>query len=355
MVMEGAGPHPPSVSPLPSPTIEEQITSARSAGVVARTRRLGGVAYDRGLSALSAVSHRGYSADNTLLVLGTPRSGTTFLQETIAVAPRTYPVFEPMSPYHDARVGALGYPGGFVAVAPGSRHDELRDVLDQILRGRRLTRWSTRLRKLKGLASADHFVVKEVKLTRSVGWMAETFSSTRMVVIVRHPCAVVASMLHARGRWGTWTADEVAQRLRGGYEDLAGRLLHDEQPQVVRLAAFWAAETSDVLDQTTAATAMIVTYEELLDEPMPTLNRVFAYLGLETPAGLERAIDQPSAMSTPLSAIRSGDDPLRAWQKRIEPSDRERILETVHAFGIDAYSADPMPDVSRLLDRQRTT
>jgi hypothetical protein len=57
-------------------------------------------------------------------------------------------------------------------------------------------------------------------------------------------------------------------------------------------------------------------------------------------------------MSTNASAVRSGQDPVTAWTARITPSERDEILDTVRAFGINVYSADPYPDVDALAERQ---
>jgi hypothetical protein len=305
-------------------------------------------AYDTSITTLSRMTHRHYVSARTPVVLGTGRSGTTLLQEIIAASDATYPIFEPMSPYSDRRVAMLGELGGFVVRRPDQDDPRLRSLLDEILRGHHLTRWSTRLRGVRGLSGARRFVMKEVKLMRAAGWITTVFPDNRVVVIVRHPCAVVPSMLHARGRWREWSPARVRDMLRDGHEELARELVGDDASPTVRLAAFWAAETSDVLGQTTPATALVISYEELLREPAKTMAKVFDHIEIEGPDDVERLTHRASAMSTPVSAVRTGSDPVTAWTGRLSGDERDDILRTVRAFGLDFYSEDPMPDLDGL-------
>jgi hypothetical protein len=305
-------------------------------------------AYDVAVSSLSRATHRHQPIERTAVVLGTGRSGTTLLQEIVAASEATYPIFEPMSPYEDPRVAALGALGGFVVRSPEQDDPRLRALLDEILRGRHLTRWSTRLQGTRGLAGARRFVMKEVKLTRAVGWFTRAFPDNRVVVIVRHPCAVVPSMLHASGRWREWSPARVREMLGGGHEELAAELVDDNASPAVRLSAFWAAETSDVLSQTNPSTALVSTYEELLSEPTKTLTKVFDHLDVPAPADVEQLAQRASAMSTPSSAVRTGTDPLRSWTTRLSNADRDAILRVTRAFGLEFYTDDPMPDLDAL-------
>ena len=72
------------------------------------------------------------------------------------------------------------------------------------MRGGRVTRWSLQLASVGELLRAERLVVKHVQLNLAAGWLTTTFPESPTLVVVRHPCAVVQSMLAVE-----WTEDSM--------------------------------------------------------------------------------------------------------------------------------------------------
>ena len=152
--------------------------------------------YSHGLSRVSARVHARYDLADTVTIVASKRTGSTWVQELMSGGAGVCPIFEPLE----------GDPRGPRAVAgaprtssrPATPVPDLEAFLARAMRGAHVTRWSMRLASHRQLLAADRFVVKHVQLCRAAGWLAATFPDTPMVLVVRHPCAVVQSMLTVR-------------------------------------------------------------------------------------------------------------------------------------------------------------
>jgi hypothetical protein len=214
------------------------------------------------------------------------------------------------------------------------------------MRGAHVTRWSMKLTSHRRLLEADRFVIKHVQLCRAAGWLAATFPETPMVLVVRHPCAVVQSMLTVR--WsGTTMAEILAKRpeaaTRRAVEILDGRT----SPAEV-FAALWASEMQAMLGETDAATTPLIAYESVVDDPAGALGPVMEQLRLPRPPDLVTRSNLPSATTHKASVVRASGDRLTGWVDRLDPADRTAVLAVVRDAGITGYGADPRPDLEAL-------
>ncbi len=132
--------------------------------------------------------------------------------------------------------------------------------------------------------TGKRLVVKEIRSNLMLGWLARTFD-LRIVLLVRHPCATVASQ--ASRQWGTkrnvvellLQQPELVQDHLQDLEQLTPAVL---DTPVKRLAARWALENRIAL--ATAARddrVLPVAYENLVMCPRSELERIFTFLGWE--------------------------------------------------------------------------
>ena len=306
-------------------------------------RRLRRVYYSHGLSVLSARVHADHRLSDTVTIVASKRTGSTWVQELMSGGRGVCPIFEPLEGDPVAKRLPRGSEDIILA---GERVPDLESFLAAAMRGAHVTRWSMRLASQRRLLAADRFVVKHVQLCRASGWLAETFRDTPMVLVVRHPCAVVQSMLTVR--WsGSNAAEILAKRpepaTRRAVEILDGR----DSPAEV-FAALWASEMLAMLGETDPARTSLVAYESVVDDPAGTLGPVMEQLGLPRPPDLVARSSQPSATTHRSSVVRAAGDPLIGWVDRLEPADREAVLAVVRDAGVMGYSADPRPDLDAL-------
>jgi hypothetical protein len=146
---------------------------------------------------------------------------------------------------------------------------------------------------------SDHIhltAIKEVRLYFKLPFLAATFSEARFVHVMRHPAAVVNSMVSflKRGRLveirdqiGHFTETVGAQPRFEHYRPLLERVERGTLPE--KLAAYWrvANETlaADVAGM--GARSLPLVYERLASDPLARVNELFTWCGLSHSAGTD--------------------------------------------------------------------
>jgi len=249
-------------------------------------------------------------------VFGYPRSGTTWLGSLIDTHPRVAYRFEPfhrVAPRNPTLQSIREKLSGNEASAADI--DALRRVLlpaDPMLErppffakrldarcsiGRSWLRplWQ-KARPLHGLygwlysprAAATHVVFKEVDCEREmIGAFGGSTHAIRGVYLLRHPCGVLRSIGEGQSQGLMPTARE---RVVGGLiaeldpplSDAFGPRI-DAMNRIERQALLWrlGADIALRLADQTGGRLLPVFYENLCDDTLGTMRRVFAHLGLE--------------------------------------------------------------------------
>jgi hypothetical protein len=306
-------------------------------------RKVRRVAYSHGLSPLSARVHAGYDLADSVTIVASKRTGSTWVQELMSGGSGVCPIFEPLEGDVLARRLSRGPED---VIAPDEVVPDLEAFLARAMAGAHVTRWAMRLASVPRLLRADRFVVKHVQLCRATGWLERAFPETPMVLVVRHPCAVVQSMLTVR--WsGSSAAEILAKRpepaTRRAVEILDGR----DSPAEV-FAALWAAELGAMLGETDPHRTSLVAYERVVDDPAGALGPLMERLRLPRPPDLVARSNVPSATTHKSSVVRASGDRVSGWLDRLDVGDRSAVLAVVRDAGITGYGPDPRPDLEAL-------
>jgi hypothetical protein len=178
-------------------------------------------------------------------------------------------------------------------------------------------------------------------------WIAGTFGIRRMALIVRHPCATVASRL-AQG-WAPQSAriavKQQAVRRRLPHLDALCRNLTD--PFEV-MAARWCLKNYVPLSLRPRPFHLIA-YESLALHGAQDLVPMFAAWNLQLPPAIEQLRSRASA-TTKAGAMHgtAHRQPIDHWKKTLTREQIDRILRVVRDFGMDFYTEGPEPDYDRL-------
>jgi Sulfotransferase family len=297
---------------------------------------------------LSLTANPAYNLESTILVVGWARSGTTWLAEVLNTIPRSAILFEPLFTKHVPEAATAGFPITEI-LSPGGGTPSQKLFMERVLQGRVLNWWTCSCNPLSRAIRPDVWIVKEIKANYLVEWILGTFPIRRAVMIVRHPCATIASRL-SQG----WKPKNVqrkrkirqlsVRRLFPHLEALCQRL---EDPFEI-MAARWCLKNYVPLALQPRPFHLIA-YESLATRGVTDLAPAFADWGLEMPAAIERSLTRASA-TTKSGAMRGATHlrPIDQWRKTLTPDQIQRILRVVRDFGMDFYSDDPEPDYDRL-------
>lgn len=292
------------------------------------------------------------ASDRTVIIVGAPRSGTTWLLEMLERAARGRRIVEPFLYFEPRRSAEHNFGLGWRPyLAENEGHPPMEDYLRRLLRGNDVTFRQAnavpshgRLGFAYRLLFARCTVIKMCRGMRLLPWMDERVS-VPVTLLIRHPLAVIASQLEHPDAWNEHDGSHpvLCTRVRQKHPTLveyAEGLDYLEQ----KLAATWAFDYLIPLERWGSLdNVQLVTYESLVRLPTSTIRRVLEHLGLSGDADRARA-DEPSATTRADSNVAVRSDPLSTWQRRLSDREVSRILDVVHTFGLDFYDSSLMPN-----------
>lgn len=285
---------------------------------------------------------------NTVLLSGSPRSGTTWLGQVLSASPESALVLEPF----DLKMPGLRR-AGFTPrtyVDPEAEWKEGEEVFSRVFQGKGIT-LKLLYRNGRKLRSARGLVVKAIRANRMLPWLSRHFAIRGMLFIIRHPCAVVSSQM-AHPDMGVW--DHLRDFDRFYLErklphliPIAERFRTEEEFR----ALTWCLDQHAPLASALAAGWTRISYEQLVIEGEKELQRLFTSVGMTIPP---EALPLLSANSWEVKGYSvdhkqaSVEERLGVWKKRLSPDQIARILAVVEACGIRGFSADAMPAVDEI-------
>jgi hypothetical protein len=297
--------------------------------------------------------------DETILVAGSRRSGTTWLGELVNFRNDRRTIFEPFHPLHSswARRGRLEWAH---YSEPAFEDDALFEMCTRLWSGRVRDPW---LDKLNTKRIARRRLVKCVECTNLLPWIASHFPHLRIVLILRHPFAVTESQLAVQSSfqdYGLTDLDVLRDRRRlldGVFETLddsteARRLVAQSADPFESHVVRWCLENRIPLSQLDSAGTHVVFYEDLVLHPGEELDRLGHHLAMDFGSAAITAARKPSRTDFRHRARqvlgRQPDvDFLRQWQGLVSPTAVERGLDVLRAFSLDhLYGRDALPLVS---------
>ncbi len=208
-----------------------------------------------------------FSPEKAIFLLGCARSGTSILGEALSAHPRITYLFEASALWKKA------FPG-----RPDDRltAEEARD--------------SAAVRRLYGEYSArmtdpgrDLLLEKNPKNTLRVGFLAAAFPGCRVLHLLRDGRDTVASLMF-RNRGPEWGHLKIP-----GWKELLKKF---PEKNHLRCACQWRDSVRCAREEARALPPERyheVKYEELVARPLETVERVVAFLGLETTDGVRQA------------------------------------------------------------------
>lgn len=330
-------------------------------GVRALRRRLGDLkwsaisrVYDVYLTSLAIVSgfkFRSYNTADTILLTGSPRSGTTWLGAVLSKAAGSAMVLEPFHLSVSGR-GAAGFTWANYVHAD-SEWPAGERIIGRVFEGRALNGSMLRENSFAQLRRGTSLLIKEVRLNRLLPWLVRRFALRGIVLIVRHPCAVIAS--------------QMVSPLFPAYFELPpwDRLyLERELPNLLSWATGLKTEEelralSWCLDQHAPFRAssaererwVTVSHEKLVMEGARELQRILAALNLPASAEAVDALTENVNVQKNWSvdhSTSSVEKRLGTWRGALSREQVERILSVVEVCGITGFGRDPVPDFSAI-------
>ena len=139
-----------------------------------------------------------FNINDTIVVVGAPRSGTTWLMELLGCIPEYTTLFEPLNPFSFPCSKDAGYTYRSYLL-PDECEERKYDYMHKVLSGKVTSLYPWYRFSLPNLVKriySKKLLVKFIRANRMLPWMSENFDLRLICYIVRHPYSVVASQIN---------------------------------------------------------------------------------------------------------------------------------------------------------------
>lgn len=265
-------------------------------------------------------------------LLGSPRSGSTWLMYLLQDPPRLATLQEPLIGTHLGMFASSIVDSGQKALSAGVRLRDIRGDERYFFSEHHVRAWAPPLRRLVvgGLAPhvplrARYLVVQEPNGSEGADVLLRALPRSRLLFLLRDGRDVVDSVLDAYQR-GSWLDEAfgVGQDLRG----------QSRLGVIEREAQRWVARTdivSRAYDLHPPERRLLVRYEDLLSDTKDQLLSIYSWLQLEPPPNLEERVQGLSFSAVPESDRGSGRFQRAAtpglWRENLSPEEQDLCME----------------------------
>jgi len=304
---------------------------------------------DKMLNLFYPIIAKNFDVRDTIVLSSSPRGGSTWLAQILSTLPGYSVLWEPLGYRRVPYVRKIGF-NWRTYIPPGTEWPEAELFLKKILSGQSLSAHTLWVCRLQRLLLTKAWVVKFCHANMLLKWLTEKFPIRTPILLIRHPCAVIASQMKV-GDLFDIRSPLIDPRFIENYpyfEPLLSKLHTWEEA----LAGTWCQEYFVTLSLPKPHPWLLVPYEKLVRDGGKKLNRIFSALGFKTPKAAFNQLKIPSKTTWKGSPILHGGDQLAGWKKYLKKEQVKRILDVVSAFGLDFYTDTLEPDYERLMGKQ---
>lgn len=277
----------------------------------------------------------------TVVLAGSGRSGTTWIENLINYDNAYRVIFEPLQ---ILKVPATAHFLARQYVRVDSRDPVFLDPMRAILSGRIRNAWTDQFNR-KRIVSRR--LVKMIRANFLLKWIHECFPGIPIVLLIRHPVPVALSRLR-QGWQGRQMSDILAQpELMADYLGPFRPLMEETRDPFEWFILLWCLDTYVPFRQFVSGEIHVLFYEHVWLNPADALPRLFRFIGRRYSPDVLRHVERPSALADQSSAIRTGGDVIGGWRQHVTAQQEQTAQQILKTFGLDAlYGPDGLPNAA---------
>jgi hypothetical protein len=287
--------------------------------------------------------HQRPDANRAILLTGSGRSGTTWIQKVLGTLPGINQIFEPFNPnfVKDIRIMTGWSRENFPQtksyyLRSDGEYPQWKKYLECVLTGRVRNNWTERI---QNDCSPNRYLIKFIRANLILGYIHAHYSP-QTIYVIRHPCAVVYSRL--RLNWHADVEDILSQEaLVEDYLKSWVRYIEKERDLLGSHAVWWAVENLVASNELSNIDHYRVSYEKLCQEPDFYFNDISKWLGYENLA-LTKDIYISSSRKDDIS-YSGNSERFSYWRERLSSDQVKRIIDWAHRLGLPWYTEELLP------------
>lgn len=285
-----------------------------------------------------------------IFLAGTEKSGTTWISDIINYRREYRYIFEP---FWADRVDICQSFKPRQYIRPDDDNPAFVRSAETILSGRIRNPWTDMYHR-RFIASQR--LIKDIRANLFIKWLSCHFPQVPIILLLRHPCAVVRSHLRRTHLRPDLEPFLVQEELMEDHLAPFARDMKAAQTDFEKYVFRWCIETYVPLKQFHQDEIHLAFYEDFCMSPEPEIDRLFAFLDKPYSKAVYKHLRRPSPVARTESAIVSGGSLLDGWRKQITKEQTSRAIEILGLFGLDKiYSEDSIPNknsVYELMERK---
>lgn len=269
--------------------------------------------------------------DKTFLISSMGRSGSTFLTDVINFNNQARVMFEPFKSDSVKAASSFVYPC-FID-GDDKLENEFKNA-EQILTGKVNSTW---INKENSSLRPKFRLIKDIRTNLMLSWLKNNFKEIKVIVLVRHPCAVVKSWLKAGFGDGIKARDLLLQNQK--FVNSFPKVLISEYKNAdspfERMIFFWCFYYQITFSNFDTNDAHFVFYENLINDKHNEVKNLFDFLELEyNPEQMFRNYSQPSSTAN-YSGGFTGSFNVDGWKNSCTQKEIQRAMEILKIFNLD--------------------
>ncbi len=170
-------------------------------------------------------------------------------------------------------------------------------------------------------------------------WLARRMENTRIVYLIRHPCAVIGSQM--RQEEDSWVAemDEILCQplLMKDFLEPFRKIISEARTALQRQTVCWCVQNFVAFTMARSNDWPVFCYEEFLFDRNQTFTRAFQSLGLEPTSVTENF--RNLIVSNPTHDVKKS----RPWHALLSEAEGNEVLRICDEFGLRLYGRQMMP------------
>jgi len=282
---------------------------------------------------------KGFNEKDSIIIIGSPRTGTTWIMEILNNLPQYTTIFEPLHPIWFPRVKELKLSMRHYETAD-SDNGLLYDYLHKVFNGEvtsQRPRYRLTFANILKRVTAKKLIVKFVRANRLVPWIVNNYNLRAVIFITRHPCATISSQFRTgytgydTERFIPSVVQVVEDAFKLGFESNILKKLEGLKTEAEILAAIWAMDQIIPLREKNEK-IFIISYEDLLFYPEQTITHLLRFLNeMNHYENIIKKVETPSMTSRKKSSKEVKEV---TWKDQITAVQIEEIRGVLEWFGI---------------------
>jgi len=286
------------------------------------------------------ITRKEFEPNEAIVIAGSGRSGTTWIQNSLAEILRYQPIFEPLNPnfVNEAKL-LLGVEQGGepVVYSPYLRanglYPEWDTLLTQALTGNIRNYWTE---KKRYTLLPKGYITKFIRANFMLGYISNNYNP-KIIFVMRHPCAVIFSRMRLN-----WQANKsnlfyqpeiIEDYLRPYLSDI-----ENENDPVGIHAIWWALEQLIALDELKKQNYFFTHYEDILLSNKQKLDEIIHWIGKNNQ---HKYFTQRQEIS--ISDDIENKTRITQWVSGLNSDQKDKILWWANRFDINHYSNQIYP------------